>query len=153
MIALESQVNLAGPPAAWPIYKYQPITTLRSAIFLNESSGPPPSAFNDPFECRLQRADSPQRLEQLRLDNPQLSHLKDEAFVALAIAQFEQQFAKWGIVCFSHRADDIMMWSHYAYHHRGDGRAARQALRHASEPALCASAVRLSMYFQNSGWA
>src|ERR1017187_1509632 len=102
-------MNLAGPPPAWPIYKYQPITTLTlSNLSKRKLWASPPSSFNDPFECRLQRTDSPRGLEQLRLDNPQLSHLKDEAFVSLAIAQFEQQFAKWGIVCFSQRADDIM---------------------------------------------
>lgn len=113
-------MNLAGPPPAWPIYKYQPITTLTlSNLSKRKLWASPPSSFNDPFECRLQRTDSPKGLEQLRLGNPQLSHLNDEEFVTLTIAHFEQQFARWGIVCFSQRADDIMMWSHYANHHRG----------------------------------
>lgn len=113
-------MNLTGPPPTWPIYKYQPITTVTlSNLSKRKLWASSPSAFNDPFEFRLQRTNSPKGLDQLRLENPQLRHLKDEDLVELAIATYEQQIAKWGVMCFSQCGDDIMMWSHYADHHRG----------------------------------
>src|SRR4051812_16676346 len=101
-------MNLTGPPPEWPIYKYQPITTVTlSNLSRRMLWASHPGDFNDPFEFRLQRTGSPTGLKQLRLDNPKLRHLSDEEFVALAIDHFEQQFVRWGIVCFSQRPDDI----------------------------------------------
>jgi hypothetical protein len=107
-------------PADWPIYKYQPITKQSLAnLARRQLWAAPPSAFNDPFECRLQRADSPAGLSTLRRENPHMAHLTDDAFARKAIEAFEGQFANMGIVCFAQRLDNIQMWSHYADHHRG----------------------------------
>jgi hypothetical protein len=105
------------PEAMWPIYKYQAINTQTlgnlAARKLWASS---PTAFNDPFECRLQRAKSPGGIDALRHQNPHLANLSDDQLVE---STFETQFKAWGIICFARSPDNILMWSHYADHHRG----------------------------------
>ncbi|HUJ50337.1 MAG TPA: DUF2971 domain-containing protein [Bryobacteraceae bacterium] len=113
-------MNLDGPPPSWPIFKYQPITTVTlSNLSERKLWASPAAAFNDPFECRLQRTSTPLGIERLRSENPHMAAMSDEALVLLAIDRYEQEFARFGIICFSQQADSILMWSHYGDHHRG----------------------------------
>jgi hypothetical protein len=111
---------LDGPHPTWPIYKYQPINghTLGN-LAQGKLWASPPSAFNDPFECRLQRADQSDSLSHLRAQNPNLASQSDKELIQMAIARYEQEFTKFGIICFSQHPDNILMWSHYTDHHRG----------------------------------
>lgn len=113
-------MNLDGPHPTWPIYKYQPINgnTLGN-LAQGKLWASPPSAFNDPFECRLQRADQSDSLSHLRAQNPNLASQSDKELIQMAIARYEKEFAKLGIICFSQLPDNILMWSHYTDHHRG----------------------------------
>jgi hypothetical protein len=104
----------------WPIYKYQPITTLSLGNLAQRKLwAPSPTIFNDPFECRLQRAESPRGLDVLRSQNHHLDSLSDGKLVEQAIAQYEAEFSKWGLVCFAQHPNNILMWPHYADQHRG----------------------------------
>lgn len=94
-----------------------------------------PEDFNDPFDCNFPILDNfsvedfreAMRSGSKRLgDNPPdrtvfLSATEDDKrqFIQKCIAQFRSMIASFGVCCFSEVWDSILMWSHYADHHRG----------------------------------
>jgi len=123
------------------LYKYRPCDKYNEDIILgNELYLPRPSTFNDPFDCRgrivLDGTD-----EELR------GFLRDHVMTTMKIApenvesildrlfsddraqmyrseQFSRQVSEhlrngMEVLCMSEVRDNIVMWSHYADHHKG----------------------------------
>jgi len=104
----------------WQLYKYQAVNKMvLSNLAHRKLWASSPSAFNDPFEFRLQRTNDARGLEKLRNQNPHLTYLNDAELTKLAIENYESNIRSWGVICFTKVPDDILMWSHYADSHRG----------------------------------
>jgi hypothetical protein len=123
------------------LYKYRPIdpSGFTGRIFTHrELFFSPASSFNDPFESRFvlsMEATLEERIGKFRsilpTQRPDLegaaresmaqdlanSFLLDSTTTARGLT--EMLLAKSGVLCLSERNDDILMWSHYADHHRG----------------------------------
>lgn len=99
-----------------------------------------PSTFNDPFDCRalvrlegtdeelrvflrdcvLPHTDLPAEEVEPRLDELFASGRADRYRSAECAAQMTEKFREhMEVLCLSQVRDDIVMWSHYADHHRG----------------------------------
>nr|WP_316629685.1 DUF2971 domain-containing protein [uncultured Brevundimonas sp.] len=97
-----------------------------------------PPSFNDPFDClpaiRTPRSRVARELG-LNRDRRRVGHLGDpkvaddaaKYFKRLGATQlaaeaqsiFRATMAEMGVVCFSENETDVLMWSHYANHHKG----------------------------------
>jgi len=96
---------------------------------------PAPASLNDPFECQAVISfDAPPEVknerakEQLMRENPALAETEARKRAperwrlqeADQGAEFRRRLRKdTGMICFSTRNDDILMWSHYAGSHSG----------------------------------
>jgi hypothetical protein len=98
-----------------------------------------PSAFNDPFDCRLRPSFEGSRDEFRSVGallakqmHPGISRTKRKQMVRGARSKlnwefFESIYSAWeqemlnnsGMVCLTERSDDILMWSHYGDNHAG----------------------------------
>ncbi len=129
------------------LYKYQPLTVRTLSSLRNRQVWfGRPASFNDPFDCALAvRVEEPSSgdlehlLDQYRQaagDDAQdpveagyvdRNGVPTEAFRRMAVANAKQQLEDFaqetrtarGVTCFSERADDILLWSHYGGGHRG----------------------------------
>jgi hypothetical protein len=129
------------------LYKYRSVSGpskqyTKSAICDQQIYFPPPSAFNDPFECRsvVDLSCTDDQWAKLQASALQKVNPKLSASNALKLARrfpkpsdverlrIEKELRRHvvdelekdaGIFCLSRRHDDILMWSHYADCHRG----------------------------------
>lgn len=116
------------------LYKYLPLNEdidfVQDILQNNTIKSNDPTQFNDPFECMsivgLVNYDS----FRVALSNLTKSNEKqyDESVFVKEYDEFvknvrkeylEKILAKYGILCFSGIWDNILMWSHYASHHKG----------------------------------
>ncbi|NNU45234.1 DUF2971 domain-containing protein [Ramlibacter montanisoli] len=130
---------MAKPPR---LYKYQPfsprsIENLKNQVVYFGS----PRAFNDPFDCALSpqlKVPTDDDLRKLRdhwlatkpFDESQRNALKAIPFdelrsnvtqtVRKTLRESVDKFSTTqGVTCFAERPNNLLMWSHYADHHRG----------------------------------
>lgn len=104
----------------WPLFKYCGINNYSlSSLAQRKLWSAPAASFNDPFEFRVQRGPSRQGLDKFRNEHPELAAYSDEQLADHVSASFQEEIRRFGVVCLSTRADSILMWSHYAEHHRG----------------------------------
>ena len=95
-----------------------------------------PSKFNDPFDMAAQvvvEGKITQRIDSVRQKVKQnFSHfpwkerqkiiyatISDKDLSASVVSSFRKNIEKIGVVCFSKEPRNLLMWSHYANHHRG----------------------------------
>lgn len=124
------------------LYKYesfsaQSIENLKNQVIYFES----PSRFNDPYDCALFpsiNAPTDAEVEQIRsyylakpdLDENTRTQFKNASVpglrgMLLGIGQdvvdreVQHFLSQRGVSCFSERPDNLLMWSHYADHHKG----------------------------------
>ena len=117
------------------LYKYQTLTAYSLASLINKTVWlSKPSAFNDPFDCAI-TLDRRKLKESIlhatssategadrdsMTPNPQ-THIEpkhEEAFEHLR-SKIKDIFQNIGICSFSATCNHLLMWSHYANHHRG----------------------------------
>lgn len=127
------------------LFRYMPLEPLerldwaRQAIQDSTIYFAGPTAFNDPFDCRVViRNDGAEPewvkfyLEVLRKNGPGMPELEIQARAKAAAADvmrgngaetlvrsLQADACNCGICCFSERSDDPLMWAHYAGCHRG----------------------------------
>lgn len=101
----------------WQIFRYRPINDfLWQELELAEFYCCSPLALNDPFDCRidwaacLERAFASPRMTSNR--RQQLSTIRGRFLGAAPPPEA-------GVCCFTCKANDHLMWSHYADSHRG----------------------------------
>jgi hypothetical protein len=90
-----------------------------------------PNDYNDPFDCRLNiYMDGNDELwtahgQRLGLTEGQLAELRKQSNIPFEKAGIylkniqQSALSKTRVSCFSEAPDNILMWSHYADHHRG----------------------------------
>jgi hypothetical protein len=105
------------------IFKYQSINKYTLAG-LNQAQlwACKPSDFNDPFEFRLKRSSTAKGLEEFRktnCGNPEIEKMTDSELTKFGIEEYEKEFHKLGVVCFSKANNSILMWTHYSDQHKG----------------------------------
>jgi Protein of unknown function (DUF2971) len=117
------------------LYRYFSKQWAESLLLKGKMFFPCAADFNDPFDCRA-RITFGSRLQRQRfareLMNERLCHLpkherkkvakkaKSAQAYEVAHSQFLKRFhEKVGVLCFSEKCDDILMWSHYAKSHTG----------------------------------
>lgn len=101
----------------WQIFRYRPINDfLWQELELSQFYCCSPLALNDPFDCRIDWDASLQRA----LASPEVTDDRRKRLLIL-----REKFlgadppCKAGVCCFTRKADDPLMWSHYADSHRG----------------------------------
>ncbi len=104
----------------WELYKYQPLNQrVLGNLARRQLWASSPKAFNDPFELRLPRVTEAKGVPGIRAVNPELNNLPDNKVVQKAIDTYQDHISKFAVVCFTEVYDDLLMWSHYADHHKG----------------------------------
>ena len=104
----------------WQLYKYQSINKCTlSNLAQDKLWASQASAFNDPFELRLQKSEIAKGIDVIRKFNPQLDNLSDSDLIKKATEIFESEIKKFSIVCFTIKPNDILMWAHYADSYKG----------------------------------
>jgi len=99
------------------LYKYVPaerIDILRNACVRFT----PPAVFNDPFELRPALLQIAMASDYERLGDVELEHQLAERFAA-DHRHSESLRSEIGVLSLTERPDNLLMWSHYADHHRG----------------------------------
>lgn len=117
------------------LYRYQPLTAYSLASLVNNTIWlAKPATFNDPFDCAisLDRQKYEQSvlhavsvaMERAKPEGLKPEHLYDiwpgdrEAFEQFR-SQLSEMIQNMGICSFSATSNHLLMWSHYADHHRG----------------------------------
>lgn len=117
------------------LYKYQALSAYSLASLVNKTVWlSKPSTFNDPFDCAvtLDRKKFKESLEHViarvaQQARPEELAGKDLTGVRPGDAEAYEEFRsgiktrlqETGVLCLSEVPDSILMWSHYANHHRG----------------------------------
>jgi len=129
------------------LYKYRSLSTdverdrARDILLGNQLYFPTRLGFNDPFDCRISLSwavneDEMEKklLEVYERSPPKglkgtvkdfLKNCREDGSIAKLLEGDSSQrltekgLDKPGILCLSEKADDILMWSHYAENHRG----------------------------------
>ena len=101
----------------WQIFRYRPVNDfLWQELELAQFYCCSPLALNDPFDCRIDwRASLERALASPKMTDDrrnQLSTLR-ETFLGA------DPTSEAGVCCFTCKANDLLMWSHYADSHRG----------------------------------
>lgn len=78
-----------------------------------------PTDFNDPFEFRVSRAAALAQVNSLRAEYPEVVTLPEAEICEAICSRIEAELQQFGVTCFTENPTDILMWSHYADHHRG----------------------------------
>jgi hypothetical protein len=117
------------------LYKYQRLTAHTLASLLNDTVWlSSPTSFNDPFDCAIPLSNKKIKesiehaltnlaartnipIEQIPNYDKVFSSDKD-AYETLRNS-LKETMKKIGVLCLSSVPDEILMWSHYADHHRG----------------------------------
>ncbi|WP_240496033.1 DUF2971 domain-containing protein [Vibrio parahaemolyticus] len=95
------------------LYKYRDVSKFTLEIFLNKQLYFPISRqFNDPFDAQLLPTNF---IQELRLLGYQVSGDEFEMHESFV----KDRLYNYGIYSLSRKADDILMWSHYAQSHTG----------------------------------
>lgn len=98
--------------------------------------GPTPNDFNDPFDCQLpnlfpQSIDFRFTKELVKecvasggspihsLDQIRQNSTTDSEILSAIKEEIQRNINKSGVLCFSDKADHVLMWTHYASNHRG----------------------------------
>lgn len=117
------------------LYRYQPLTAYSLASLVNNTTWlAKPITFNDPFDCAitLDRQKYKQSvmhavsvaMERAKPEGLKPEHLYDiwpgdkEAFEEFR-SHLSEMVQNMGICSFSATSNHLLMWSHYANHHRG----------------------------------
>lgn len=117
------------------LYKYQTLSAYSLASLLNNTVWlAKPSTFNDPFDCAI-TADRSKLKESLAHAIERITQVADPADLvgknlfgerpgdAEAYEEYRANLKtllqEIGIFCLSELPDSMLMWSHYANHHRG----------------------------------
>lgn len=131
------------------LYRYRSLdgeskTWIRDSILKSEYYFASPKAFNDPFDCRpvfrfqsskakiiryfegvfARQAPKMNRAQRRTESRQRVSDPSDDPRNEANLDRFREIYDKTvtsriGVLCLSSRADDILMWSHYANAHRG----------------------------------
>lgn len=125
------------------LYKYRSLSGenrdfVKRIILESEIFFPSPVNFNDPFDCKVQLSmngndyDWELFIQRLyREQNPHSPALEIETLARKTIAEGKHRYLAnnvdltqvavepIGVLCLSSKADQILMWSHYADSHRG----------------------------------
>lgn len=113
-------------------YQYREINDYTLDMITNSSLYfSDPYLFNDPFDCRTyfyfgkNKKDQMRLLKYLRIDEEKLIlYEKDKSLRDKFLNEVEEDLSKFenkniGVCCLSDVHDNILMWSHYAKHHKG----------------------------------
>ena len=122
-------------PVPTSLYKYQTLTAYSLASLINSTVWlAKPSSFNDPFDCALtldwlRYKESVKHAITIAMERAKPEGLKREHLMDIwpgdkeAFEDFRNNlktlFQDIGVLCLSEIADSMLMWSHYANHHRG----------------------------------
>jgi hypothetical protein len=117
-------------PCPERLYKYQPLTAYSLAGLVNGSVWlSKASALNDPLDCAItiDRGKLEESVRQATLDAgaiaPAVGQLDIRSSDRKAFEQFRSQvldlLQNMGVCSLSAVSDSLLMWSHYAQHHRG----------------------------------
>jgi Protein of unknown function (DUF2971) len=101
----------------WQIFRYRPMNEyLWQELEFAQFYCCPPIALNDPFDCRIDWCASRERA----LTSPKMTNARRNQLSTLreAFLRADPPSAA-GVCCFTCKADDPLMWSHYADSHRG----------------------------------
>ena len=117
------------------LYKYQPLTAYSLASLVNSTIWlAKPATFNDPFDCaitldRQKYKQSVMHAVSVAMERAKPEGLKPEHLLDIwpgdkeAFEQFRLHLSEivqeMGICSFSATQNHLLMWSHYANHHRG----------------------------------
>ncbi|ARO86599.1 hypothetical protein EBAPG3_001715 [Nitrosospira lacus] len=141
---IQARQYLKGPPNRLPYFVYRYLSPEIPQLFLADYLVDsyfylsPASAFNDPFDTgahitvsenvkkltskykkeisvHMPGANWKQRERKLR----ELMFQSSAKRLSDTRAAFEKNLDDAGVICFSDKARDLLMWSHYASHHRG----------------------------------
>lgn len=101
----------------WQIFRYRPINHfLWQETELSQFYCCPPRTLNDPFDCRIDWRASLKRA----LASPKMTDSRRERILTICNTfQEADPPSEAGICCFTCKADDPLMWSHYADSHCG----------------------------------
>ncbi len=78
-----------------------------------------PSNFNDPFEFRISRAATIAYINSISAKHVYRGRFSETETCEELCHKIESELQKFGVTCFTENPTDILMWSHYADHHRG----------------------------------
>ena len=104
----------------WQLYKYHSLSKNHlNNLARRKLWASHPTAFNDPFEFRLQRTHHAKGLSELRKLNPNHANRSDAELISMGVEGFESYIQKMGVICFSEEPHHILLWSHYTGNHSG----------------------------------
>ena len=122
-------------PAPSHLYKYQALTAHSLASCVNETVWlSQPKTFNDPFDCaltldRAKYKESVMHAVSVAIELAKPAGLKPEHLLDIwpgdkeAFEEYREKLKsklqELGIFCLSADSCNLLMWSHYANHHRG----------------------------------
>lgn len=99
------------------LYKYRTFGEFTNRIIINSQLYfSPISKLNDPFDCRLsfkQDYTEKEIIKSLRTDE------KKEDFISRRNKVTNQMIEEVGVLSLAKKADNLLMWSHYANEHKG----------------------------------
>lgn len=105
------------------LYKYREFSENTDKIILNsELYFAPHESFNDPFDCNLEfkRLDSYTDEEfAIFCKKEDIKNRTKDEFLNLLKNKLISTKVETGILCMSENSKNILMWSHYANHHKG----------------------------------
>lgn len=119
------------------LYTYRSINNrLRDALIQKHLWASNPLSFNDPFDCSIPASNISTHAEatgcveyllrQMKAPNPAFqAYVRNEAsngripFPEDFEKDWRESLKKTGVVCFTERPDNILMWAHYASKHEG----------------------------------
>jgi hypothetical protein len=121
------------------LYRYVTLERAKQILRENKIYFSSPSAFNDPFDCKVVPSFNAQKRdfkafasrmaarEKPGLSRPERRRMVRSVKDKLNTAYFNNIYRIWeerhlnnsGILCLSEKSDDILMWSHYAAGHSG----------------------------------
>lgn len=126
---------ISRPPR---LYRYTTLERLQGILRDAQLYFPPPSSFNDPFDCKLfptfeaSAHDYQKHMEHvIKEKNPGMSRAERRRLIkefrpVIGKKLFEEAYrrtleriTKFGVLCLSEKWDDILMWSHNADKHTG----------------------------------
>ena len=103
------------------LYKFQPVTKYTiSNLIQRKLYLPTQEMLNDPFEFRVPRIGKDELLAYLDSQNKVLpKNSSDEKLCQELRTQLQNYMKSWGVVCYTKKRDNLLMWAHYADMHRG----------------------------------
>ena len=98
------------------LFKYRSFEANSLSILINQNLYfSNPIDFNDPFDGQLDIYNGLKRLAEI--DEEFI--LPDEKELSVQVNAIVESFKDLGVLSLSERFDSILMWSHYANHHKG----------------------------------